>query len=391
MEKLCKKELCTGCGACAAVCPVGCIHMEPDMEGFLQPVIRTEQCVGCNRCRNVCPILTERSQPDERTEAYAAIHADEWIRAVSTSGGIFSLLCDWVFARGGIAFGAAYDAQFRVVHCSVEHAEDLYRLRGAKYAQSSLGDTFSQVREQLRKERYVLFSGTPCQVGGLLSYLGKDYEKLILVDLICHGVPSPKVWQHYVDYRSMKDAGGQKPAGINLRSKETGWPGYSIRFDYPDGQFYSAPNTEDPYLRGFVGNLYLRQSCHNCCFKGSTRLSDFTLGDYWGVWSQLPEFHDGKGTSLVLLHTQKAKNIWEQTAVHMRCSEAPENSLADNPSALESSVLTEKRQQFFGRFEQEDFLLLMDELCPRPAGPAKSSFLRRCLRKVRRILKRKSK
>ncbi len=386
MEKLCKTELCTGCGACAAVCPVGCIHMEPDNEGFLQPVIRTEQCVGCDRCKRACPILGTHSRPDNETEVYAAIHRDEAVRSGSTSGGVFSLLCEWIFAQNGVVYGAAYDRDFTVVHCPVEKMEDLYRLRGAKYTQSRIADTFSQVREQLERGRYVLFSGTPCQVGGLISFLGKDYEKLILVDLICHGVPSPKVWRHYVDYRSGKDACGQKPEGINLRSKETGWPGYSIRFDYPDGQVYSAPNSLDPYLRGFVGNLYLRPSCYHCSFKGSTRQSDFTLGDYWGVWSQLPEFHDGKGTSLVLLHTPKAKNIWKQVAEYMRCSEAPEDPLADNPSALESSVLTDKREQFFARFEQEDFQMLIDELCPRPGRPKKLSFLRRCIRKVRRIL-----
>lgn len=387
MEKLCKTELCTGCGACAAVCPVGCITMEPDNEGFLQPVIQAEKCVGCNRCQQICPILTECSLPGDATVAYAAINADEQVRFNSTSGGVFSLLCNWVLEHNGDIFGAAYDDDFHVTHWRVEDVRDLYKLRGAKYAQSRLGNTFSQAQACLKEGRYVLFSGTPCQIGGLVSFLGKDYEKLILVDLICHGVPSPKVWQHYIDYRSAKDACGQKPVRINLRSKETGWPGYSIRFDYPDGQFYSAPNSQDPYLRGFVGNLYLRQSCYNCHFKGSTRQSDFTLGDYWGVWSQLPEFHDGKGTSLVLLHTEKAKKVWSQVAENMRISKATANPLADNPSALTSPELTDKRAQFFERFAQEDCQELIEELCPRPSTVAKPSFLRRCIRKVRSILK----
>lgn len=389
MEKLCKTELCTGCGACAAVCPVGCITMEADSEGFLRPVILEEKCVGCNRCQQVCPILTECSLPDDATIAYAAINTDEQVRYGSTSGGVFTLLCNWMLEQNGVIFGAAYDDNYHVVHCRVEDVSDLYKLRGAKYAQSSLGNTFKQVQTCLKEGKYVLFSGTPCQIGGLVSFLGKDYEELILADLICHGVPSPRVWQHYINYRCARDADGKKPVSINLRSKETGWPRYSIRFDYPDGAFYSAPNSQDPYLRGFVRDLYLRPSCYNCHFKGRTRQSDFTLGDYWGVWSQMPEYHDGKGTSLVLIHTEKGKKMWGQISTHMRCEEAPAAALVDNPSALTSSAFTDQREQFFARFRQEDFQTLIDELCPKPAAPAKPSFLSRCVRKARSILKDK--
>lgn len=388
MEKLCNSELCTGCGACASVCPVGCIHMEPDNEGFLQPVVQPEKCVGCNRCQLVCPIIGEYSLPDEQTDAYAAINLDEQVRYGSTSGGIFTLLCEKTLAQNGIVYGAAYDSDFTVRHCAVEKTEDLPKFRGAKYVQSCLGDTYVQVRKQLEKGRCVLFSGTPCQVGGLCSFLGKDYENLILVDLICHGVPSPKVWQHYIGYRSAKDASGLKPARINLRSKETGWPGYSIRFDYPDGQFYSAPNSQDPYLRGFVGNLYLRRSCYNCHFKGSSRQSDFTLGDYWGVWSQLPHYHDEKGTSLVLLHTDKAKRIWQSIEPQVRREQVScSSALVDNPSALVSEKIKDERQSFFERYLQEDFQELISELLPISISVSKNSIITRIIKKIWRVVK----
>lgn len=387
MERLCKPELCTGCGACVAACPVGCIRTIPDAEGFLRPDTDTQACIGCNRCQKVCPIMERRSLPDGGTIAYAAINTDEQTRYGSTSGGVFTLLACWVLEHGGIVFGAAYDDDFNVVHCPAEHPGDLLRLRGAKYAQSRLGDTYRQVQSCLKNGRYVLFSGTPCQVGGLLSFLGEKYEKLILVDLICHGVPSPKVWQHYIDYRREQDAGGLKPVSINLRSKETGWPGYSVRFDYPGGKAYAAASSQDPYLRGFVGNLYLRPSCYNCNFKGSVRLSDFTLGDYWGVWSQLPEYHDGKGTSLVLLHTEKAKSIWKDMSGDCKyCEVGISTALTENPSALVSPPDKEKRVLFFDRYGQEDFSALVSGLYPIPAAQ-KQSFILRAVKRIRNFIK----
>lgn len=382
MERFCKPELCTGCGACATICPRECIRMIPDGEGFLRPVVDTQACVSCGCCQKVCPIIESPGIPNEATIAYASINTDEQVRYSSTSGGVFSLLCCWVLKRGGIVFGAVYDDDFNVVHYPVESIMNLHKLRGAKYSQSSLGSTYSKVQTNLNNGRYVLFSGTPCQVGGLVSFLGKHYDNLILVDLICHGVPSPKVWKHYIRYRGERDASGSKPTGINLRSKETGWPGYSIRFDYPDGGLYTATNSQDPYLRGFVGNLYLRPSCYNCNFKGSVRLSDFTLGDYWGVWSQLPQYHDGKGTSLVLLHTEKAKSIWEDIAGDCKYSEVDvSTALTENPSALLSPTIKEDRGRFFDRYGHEDFSALVSELCPLP-GCRKQPFIQRIAKKI---------
>ena len=389
MRKLCETELCTGCGACASICPVGCIEMKPDDEGFLRPCIDVANCNECNLCGETCPILGKQIIENNETIAYAAINLDEEIRYNSTSGGIFTLLCQWVLHKDGIVFGASYDEYFNVVHCQVDNIQDLYKLRGAKYAQSNLGDTFKRVQAYLDKGKYVLFSGTPCQVGGLKAFLGKEYSNLLLVDLICHGAPSPKIWQKYIEYRANIDSNGIKPSKINLRSKESGWPGYSIRFDYPNGEKYSSKNSEDPFLRGFVGNLYLRPSCYNCNYKGYDRQSDFTLGDYWGVWDQEPEFHDGKGTSLVLLHTDKAKNCWNQISNQIKCKIVDlEESLRDNPSALVSSNKSSGRQEFLLRYENEDFTLFVKELLPKPKTTKKSLFyiIKCSIRKIMRFL-----
>ena len=226
-----------------------------------------------------------------------------------------------------------------------------------------------------------------------MSFLSKPYDRLILVDLICHGVPSPEVWQYYISYRSGRDADGQKPACINLRSKETGWPGYSIRFDYPNGQFYSALNSRDPYLRSFVGNLSLRSSCYHCQFKGTARRSDFTLGDYWGVWSQLPEYNDGKGTSLILVHSEKANAIWNDLSSALRFTKVDtDRALKENPSALTAPAYDQTRVSFFSRHCQQTTSTTprLKEAGARPRDPRpivkKASVLQRAVRKIRRII-----
>lgn len=390
MPRLCDQTHCTGCTACFSVCPKHAIQMKYDSEGFLYPVVDENLCVSCNLCEISCPVLNHPPQNTYQTKAYAAICTREEIRQQSTSGGVFTLLAEWIFDRGGVVFGAEYNEDFSVSHCVITQEDNLQKLRTAKYAQSTLDDTFAKVQEELKSGKYVLFSGTPCQVSGLQAYLKKPCERLITVDVVCHGVPSPKVWQHYIDYRREHDAPGCKIDTINLRSKVTGWPGYSVCFSYRNGTCYSAKNNEDPFLRGFVGDYYLRPSCYECDFKGISRNSDFTLADYWGVWSQLPEYNDGKGTSLVLLHSSIAQQIWSQIQTDLRCQELdPLKAVEENPSALRASRKPQNREDFWDRYETEDFTALITELIPSPAPLKQPTLLRRALRKFRQIVEGK--
>ena len=386
MPELAKFDSCTGCSACAMVCPKNCIQMQPDTEGFMHPVTDTESCIECGLCEKTCPVLHTSWRAEDHTQAYAAISSNESVRMQSTSGGVFSILAEQIFQKEGTVFGAAYADDFSVFHCEVSDAEHLQKLRTAKYAQSVLKDTFRQVQDRLHAGKYVLFSGTPCQISGLQAYLKKPYDNLILVDVICHGVPSPKVWQHYIQYRNGQDAPESSIENINLRSKETGWPGYSIRFEYKDGTVYSALNSKDPFLRGFVGDFYLSPSCYECPFKGVSRSSDFTLADYWGIDGQHPECNDGKGTSLVFVHSQKAKDIWKQIQTGLNCLEVePEKAVEHNQSAVRSSNKPAKRAQFWNRYQQEDFTDLISELLLPPPPP---SLLHRALGKIKRTIMR---
>lgn len=384
--KLAGVNQCTGCWACASACPKQCIHMEPDAEGFLRPIVDEDICIACGSCQRACPILSPMKVPDSiKTQAYGAYIEDLSVREQSTSGGVFTALCNWVLARGGVIFGAVYDDDFTVKHCRVDNEKELWRLRGAKYAQSNLDDIFLQVKTLLLQGREVLFSGTPCQIAGLQAYLGKTWEQLLLVDVVCHGVPSPSVWKHYVQYRSNIDANGSKPTVINLRSKETGWPGYSIQFDYENSSKYIVKNFDDPYLRAFVGDLCLRPSCYACKFKGILRASDFTLADYWGVERQIPELHDEKGTSLVLVHSNKGRRIWNELAPQIKYREvSPENAVLENPSVVKASTRPQNREVFMERYVYEDFTKLTDELLP-TLKKAPPSVIKRIYRKLKRI------
>ena len=383
--EICKKELCNGCTACANICPKSCITMVADEEGFLRPSVDESLCVNCGRCGKICSVVNFGTVENIKTTAYCAINKNDEARKNSTSGGVFTLVSQWVFNQNGVVFGARYNESFDVVHTRIESLSELSLLRGAKYSQSRLDDCFVQVKSALEEEKYVLFSGTPCQIGGLVSFLGKEYEKLILVDLICHGVPSPKVWRHYVEYRCKRDNDGELPANINLRSKESGWPSYSIRFEYGVDKIYSELNFKDPFLRGFVGNFYLRPSCYDCRFKSISRVSDFTLGDFWGVWSQMPQMNDGKGTSLVFLHSEKARSLWNQISNGLQFLEVdPDESIKENPSAIVSSSLPKRRKEFFDRYEKEDFLTLIDELRPIPNPSAFKNRVRQFLGRVKR-------
>lgn len=348
MTNLCKKELCTGCTACAQICPKACITMEPDEEGFLRPVIDAGNCVECGRCGQVCPVLNP-VRPCHQPTAYAAYAVDTALRLESSSGGVFSELARAILSEGGAIYGAVYDESFRVIHTCAEDEAGLARMRGAKYAQSDLRGIFPEIKGRLEDGQPVLFSGTPCQVGGLKAYLRKEYENLLTVDFVCHSVPSPMAWREYVSFRSRQDNGGELPASVNLRSKESGWSGYSNQFRYKNGHIYSVSGRDSLYMKLFVGGFISRKSCSACSFKGYSRVSDLTIGDFWGIWDIAPEMDDNKGISVVLVQTARGAELLEQIGEKLnRKSVSLEEASRQNPAMLKPSAMNEKRAEAFG-------------------------------------------
>ncbi|MCD7894895.1 MAG: Coenzyme F420 hydrogenase/dehydrogenase, beta subunit C-terminal domain [Erysipelotrichaceae bacterium] len=241
-----------------------------------------------------------------KTLAYAALNLNDDIRNKSSSGGIFYEIAKYVVLNDGVVYGARYDDHWLVVHDHTENIKDISSFLGSKYVQSNMNNQYEKIKIDLMSGRLVLFSGTPCQIRGLQCFLGKEYENLITVDFICHGVPSPKVWEKYINELS----NGHNITKINFRDKSKGWQHFSLRIDFSDGNYYSKTQQEDLYMRGFLQDIYLRPSCYQCRFKGIERKSDLTLADYWGINNIYPELYDDKGTSLIFIHSKKGKNIF---------------------------------------------------------------------------------
>ena len=382
MPILADKNTCTGCTACKNICPKNCIEMKSDANGFVFPQItNTSTCINCNACEKVCPVLTGMNKDNLLPQAYAVISKNELWRIESSSGGMFSEIAGVVLENNGIVYGAVYNEEFKVYHCGIESLEELSKLRGAKYSQSDLGSTFSDILSRLKQGKLVLFSGTPCQVAGLKSFLRKDYDNLVCVDFVCHGVPSPMAWREYIKHRAIIDNNGKYPVSINLRSKETGWSEYrySNVFEYDGGKRHSCLSSDGLFMKLFVGDYISRLSCDNCKFKGYERVSDITLGDFWGIWDVDSEMDDDKGTSVGLLHSEKGKKLFEDISDNLRFKQVTlEEASRYNPSMLVSSKSKEERNEVLKMIRDGNI-----ERCNELFIPKKISLIDRAKNKVK--------
>ncbi|MDD5429600.1 MAG: Coenzyme F420 hydrogenase/dehydrogenase, beta subunit C-terminal domain [Candidatus Omnitrophica bacterium] len=309
--KVAEKEKCTGCGSCYNVCPVNAISMKEDREGFLRPAIDERLCTNCGLCSKVCPEVSNyEAKGFKKPTVYAAWNLDEAVRINSSSGGIFSVLSDYILEQGGVVFGAAFDEKLKVKHIPVFRKEELYKLRGSKYVQSEINNSFSQVREYLDENKKVLFSGTPCQVAGLLSFLGKDPPNLLTCDFVCHGVLSPKVFVGYLRYLGQEN--NSKVTKIYFRDKRFGWDNFSVHVTFKNNKEYTVSPRKDKFFRGFAMSVYLRPSCSICRYAKIPRVGDISLGDFWGIGEEQKfTYNTHDGVSMVLINSTKGEDIFD--------------------------------------------------------------------------------
>lgn len=363
MINISNKADCCGCHACAQICPRQCITMRPDKEGFLYPVVDTAHCIQCNLCEQVCPILNWKTEDKEKyPTAYAAINKNDDIRAQSSSGGIFTLLAEYILAQKGVVFGATMaDDQHSAHHIAVETYDGLEALRGSKYVQSAIGDTYQQAKQALQAGRKVLFTGTPCQIEGLKSFLqGKEYPNLYCMDLICHGVPSPLVWKTYASHLEIR--AGAPARRTFFRYKKYGWKTFALLLEFSNNRTYECVLNKDAFMQAFLQNVCLRPSCYSCHFKKLNRVSDITVADYWGIQSQYPEMDDNKGTSLVLVHSAKGIELFKAVDHQMKIKEVPtEQALRGNPAMTCSAKPHMHRSLFFERIDALPFETLVQK------------------------------
>lgn len=348
MIEITDKAKCSGCYSCANICPKKCITMTLDQEGFWYPKIDKEKCIDCGLCEKRCPILNDMRVNNE-PKAYACYNLDEEIRKESSSGGIFTLLASNIIDRGGIVYGAAFNHNYEVEHIKITTKKELNILRGSKYVQSKIGEVYAEIKELLNQEKIVYFSGTPCQIDGLLCFLDKKYDNLICQDIICHGVPSPLVWKYYLQQFNI-----EKNAKILFRDKSTGWDSYSFTIKQKDK--FTQLSSDNDFMKVFLKDLCLRPSCYDCHSKSLHRNSDITLADFWGVKEVCPELYDNKGTSLVFINSKIGNKLFNSIKNGIMLREVViEEAVKYNPSSYKSVSYPKKRDKFITQISNNNF------------------------------------
>lgn len=336
MINIAVKSKCTGCSACVQKCPKQCISFEEDSEGFYYPQVKLSLCINCGLCENVCPVL-HQDKPRTPEIVYAAKNSNLSTRLASSSGGIFALLADTILRQNGVVFGARFDNEWNVIHDYTDSLDGLSVFLGSKYVQSKIGNTYKLAEQFLIEGRKVLFSGTPCQIVGLKKYLRKEYDNLLTVDFVCHGVPSPMIWRDYLNEKI-------RPLGVDGRNM------VSQSVEVTDKTLLYEPHKANLYMKGFLKNLYLRPSCYACPTKCGKSGADYTLADFWGASTYVGDFDDDKGLSAVLVYKNKV-NI---ESLDMAFKVVGLNDiLSQNPAVIKSSRIKGGRDKFFQHYNRE--------------------------------------
>lgn len=347
-------DKCTGCSACVQRCPQNCISWESGEFGFLYPQIDTSKCIRCGLCDKVCPIEAAIATPTDQ-KVYAAVHKDPDILAKSTSGGAFSAIADVIFAMGGVVYGAAMQADMKVEHIRVENKRELHRLRGSKYVQSDVGTTYRQAEVDLKNGRIVLYSGTPCQIDGLKHYLGKEYDSLYTVDIVCHGVGSQAYFDKYMEFARKRYG---KIHELRFRSKEfSGWScGGGVVVSTPAGS--NEPKKipyrdfDNYYYSYFLSGDIYRKSCYTCHYANTNRPGDFTLGDYWGVEALRLPLNTAGGCSLILVNSNRANKLLRNIQSLNLAETTLDQATRCNGQLKAPSKMSSKRERLITEFER---------------------------------------
>jgi coenzyme F420-reducing hydrogenase beta subunit len=321
--------------------------MKENVEGFLYPVIDASRCVDCGLCAKTCMAKKQADNTYEKS-AYAMSSKDDAIRRESSSGGVFTLIAEYVISNGGVVYGAAFDEEYNVCHIRISNRSEIAKLRTSKYVQSRIGDCYKSAKQDLDNGVKVLFTGTPCQLAGLRGYLKRDYDGLFCQDVMCHGAPSPKLWRKYLDELNIG-----KIERISFRDKTVGWSLFSMKIEGEKGtvceKFF-----DNTYMKAFLADIALRQSCYNCNCNGLNYFSDITLADFWGLDKAYPELDDNRGVSLVLVNSDKGKRLIDAVSEGLNISEVDiTKSLKGNKAAITDTPCHKNREKFMADIDTQ--------------------------------------
>ncbi|MBR4688862.1 MAG: Coenzyme F420 hydrogenase/dehydrogenase, beta subunit C-terminal domain [Bacteroidales bacterium] len=368
MISVIEKKDCCGCNACGDVCPKNAITFVKDIEGFWYPKVDESTCINCGLCEKVCPILNIDSLKindyEKPSRTIAAIHKNMRVRWNSTSGGAFSAMAEVLYEQGGFVGGAIYNDDFTVRNYISNKFEDLEKLRSSKYLQSNAEGLYTEIKGLLQNGEKVLICGTPCQMAALRGFLRKDYENLIIVDFICRGVNSPKVYRAYLDTLERKY--NSKIVYVKAKNKELGWRNLTRKVTFENGQSYYGVHMDDDFRRGYHTNVFCRPSCYDCKFKGFPRIADITIGDCWGIENIDKNLDNNIGTSLIMLNSKKGERFFESFKAKLEYKETDIATVIKRNPALLKSIGAAKidREALFEDLEREDFEFITKKYFP---------------------------
>lgn len=351
------RDQCCGCSACEAVCCRNAISLVPDREGFLYPEVNRNLCVSCGECKRVCAFNVPASVTNLfEQKYYYARSKDDRILLKSSSGGVFSQLYVHFLRSKGAVCGAVFSDGLSVKHEIAFSETDCKKMRGSKYVQSDINSLFRKIKTLLERNYKVLFTGTPCQVDGLKSFLKHtDLTNLVTIDIICHGVPSPLVWRDYIHYLEQKYHSGI--SNFSFRDKEKGWRGFNVSVKFKDKTVLEKSRYTEAYIELYGQGAVIRPSCYKCKYSSLLRPSDITIGDFWGIEQLYPEIDDDKGASMMLVNTQKGEDLFQEISDCLNWFEVTRDDiLFKQPNLKKATVCNVSREKFWKLYAKGGFI-----------------------------------
>lgn len=347
-------DLCSGCEICKNSCPINCIQMKQDFFGFYKAK-KDNRCIECGLCEKICPFRNIGINERFNVEYYALKNRDKRIQKLSSSGGAFEVLSKYVLEKDGVVYGAAFNENFNVNHIRITKIEELYKIMGSKYVQSNLNNIYKEIEKDLNNNKIVLFSGTGCQISGLKNMLKKSYDNIYTIEILCHGIPSEKVWESYKNY--LCDKYNSKINYVSFRDKKYGWHAYSVKVGFANGKKYRKIVDNDIYMQSYLRGYNICEDCYRCPYKKRERIADITLGDLWGV--RVKRFKDNEqGISLVSINSNKGKKLFSYIKDNcdlVKLENEKTKNVISNMTGYAEKVPEEKRKLFFEMIESEDF------------------------------------